>query len=71
MCKIVVGCKLSQRLFVYLKDYLYLCMDFILVAIMDSIKFYDLLLAEVSTYNQHLETDGEERKVKGFMVSPY
>ena len=46
-------------------------MDFILVAIMDSIKFYDLLLAEVSTYKQHLETDGEEWKVKGLMVSPY
>ena len=34
---------------------------------MDSNKFYDLLLAEVSTYKQHLETDGEEWKVKGFI----
>jgi hypothetical protein len=38
---------------------------------MDSNKFYDLLLAEVSTYKQHLEMDGEEWKVKGLMVSPY
>lgn len=34
---------------------------------MDSNKFYELLLAEISTYKQHLETDGEEWKVKGFI----
>lgn len=39
--------------------------------IMDSNRLYDLLLAEISTYKRHLETDGEEWKVKGFMVSPY
>lgn len=34
---------------------------------MDGNRFYDLLLAEVSTYKQHLETDGDEWKVKGFI----
>lgn len=34
---------------------------------MDNNKFYELLLAEISTYKQHLETDGEEWKVKGFI----
>ena len=34
---------------------------------MDSKRFYDLLLAEISTYKQHLETDDEEWKVKGFI----
>lgn len=34
---------------------------------MDSNRFYDLLLQEVGTYKQHLETEGEEWKVKGFI----
>ena len=34
---------------------------------MESKKFYDLLLAEISSYKSHLETDGEEWKVKGFI----
>lgn len=34
---------------------------------MDRNRFYELLLAEISTYKQHLETDGEEWKVKGFI----
>lgn len=35
---------------------------------MESCEFYELLLAEISTYKQHLETDGEEWKVKGFII---
>lgn len=34
---------------------------------MNSKRFYDLLLAEICTYKQHLETDDEEWKVKGFI----
>lgn len=34
---------------------------------MESDKFHKLLFAEISTYKQHLETDGEEWKVKGFI----
>lgn len=34
---------------------------------MNKNRFYELLLAEISTYKQHLETDGEEWKVKGFI----
>lgn len=34
---------------------------------MESQKFYDLLLAEIVSYKSHLETDGEEWKVKGFI----
>lgn len=34
---------------------------------MDKNRFYELLLVEISTYKKHLETDGEEWKVKGFI----
>ncbi len=34
---------------------------------MESNRFYNLLLAEINSYKQHLETDGEEWKVKGFI----
>ena len=34
---------------------------------MESNKFYELLLDEISSYKKHLETDGEEWKVKGFI----
>ena len=34
---------------------------------MDSNKFYELLLAEIGTYKQYLETEREEWKVKGFI----
>lgn len=35
---------------------------------MDRNRFYELLLAEISIYKRHLETDGEEWKVKGFII---
>lgn len=34
---------------------------------MDKNRFYDLLFSEISKYKQHLETAGEEWKVKGFI----
>lgn len=34
---------------------------------MNKNRFYELLLVEISTYKKHLETDGEEWKVKGFI----
>jgi len=34
---------------------------------MNKNRFQELLSAEISTYKQHLETDGEEWKVKGFI----